>query len=202
MDKLPASVGTLLIVGTVGLPKSLKGYGDGVSIVPAQLRALHTSRVMSTERKEGQSEFRFEDLPEEKLGYNPKTGKYTGVYKRMIQVRSLLIAYEAVSGKSGANTKSVTDETLDFYSRDAALQTYHELKDHSFKFKPIRRVYIPKKDGKLRPLGIPSPRDKVVQRAAATVLEEIYEGKGGFLSCSHGFRPSKSTHTALKEVQR
>lgn len=156
---------------------------------------------MSTEGKGGQSEFHFEDAPA--LGFDSKTGKFTGVYKRMIHLQSLMIAYEAVSGKSSANTKATTNETLDFYSRSTLLETHDELKNHSYKFKPIRRMYIPKKDGSQRPLGIPSPRDKVIQRAAVNVLEEIYEReKGGFLSCSHGFRPGKSTHTALMEIQR
>jgi retron-type reverse transcriptase len=118
----------------------------------------------------------------------------------MIQINSLKAAYEAVSRKSSANTKATTDETLDATSEATLIALHTKLKDHSFKFKPVRRVYIPKKDGAKRPLGIPNPRDKIIQKAMCNVLEDIYEGKKLFLDCSHGFRLGRSTHTALKQV--
>jgi retron-type reverse transcriptase len=89
-------------------------------------------------------------------------------------------------------------ETLDGYSNQTIEEVLNTLKDHSLKFKPVRRMYIPKKDGSLRPLGIPSPRDKVIQKAMATVLDEIYEPK--FLNSSFGFRSGRGTHGALKQA--
>jgi len=74
------------------------------------------------------------------------------------------------------------------------------MKDRNFHFKPSLRVYIPKANGKLRPLGIPSPRDKVIQQAIKLIIDSIYEPI--FLNTSHGFRPSRSTTTAIFELRK
>lgn len=121
------------------------------------------------------------------------------VYKKLLDRGLLMNAYSLVSKTKGANTKGIEEITLDGYSRQTIDDVIASLKDHSFQFKPIRIVYIPKKDGKMRPLGIPSPRDKVIQKAATLILEEVYEGE--FLECSHGFRRGRGTHTALKQVR-
>jgi len=73
-----------------------------------------------------------------------------------------------------------------------------ELKSGKFNFKPNRRVEIPKSNGKMRPLGISSPREKIVQKALHALLEAIFEPR--FHSASHGFRRNKSVHSALAEI--
>jgi len=74
------------------------------------------------------------------------------------------------------------------------------LKDRTFQFNPSRRVFIDKGNGKKRPLGIPSPRDKVIQQAQKMILESVFEPI--FLNTSHGFRPKRSTTTAVFEVRK
>jgi len=127
-----------------------------------------------------------------------ETLKVNDIYQDIYNERNLEIAYELISNKKGSNTKGIGNETLDSYSKDTIKSVSESLKNHQFKFKPIRRVYIPKPNGKLRPLGIPSPRDKVVQKSIVMALERIYENK--FLECSYGFRPKRGTHSAIKEV--
>lgn len=78
------------------------------------------------------------------------------------------------------------------------------LKDESFQFRPTRRIFIPKRNGKTRPLGIPSPRDKVVQEAIRLILEAIYDSQVNptFIPENHGFRDGRGTHTAIEEVRQ
>lgn len=96
-------------------------------------------------------------------------------------------------------TKGTTRETLDGISFEWFERIASVIRDGSFKFEPARRVMIPK-PGKRerRPLGVGNPRDKIVQKGLRIVLEAIYEPK--FYDCSHGFRPQRSTHSALRQL--
>lgn len=95
--------------------------------------------------------------------------------------------------------KGCDKETLDGIDLTWFVETNQNLTRESWLPKPARRVYIPKANGKMRPLGISSPRDKIVQQSMRMVLETILEPK--FSDLSHGFRPARSCHTALREVR-
>lgn len=107
-------------------------------------------------------------------------------------------AYANIYSNDGATTKGVDGSTLDGFSKDRVASILARLKDGSYQFQPVRRVYVPKKNGKKRPLGISSGDDKLVQEVVRSILERIYEPV--FEDSSHGFRPGRSPHTALQHI--
>ena len=122
------------------------------------------------------------------------------LYRLMYVPPLWLEAYSNVYSNKGAITLGVDDDTLDGMSQRRIDQIINDLKAETYRCKPVRRVYIPKGNSKLRPLGIPSGSDKLVQEVAKTLLERIYEPI--FSDDSHGFRPHRSCHTALENVQK
>jgi len=121
------------------------------------------------------------------------------VYKHLLDPELYLRAYGKIYRNAGAMTKGTTRETVD----GMALQRIHNiiglLKLERYKWTPVRRVMIPKANGKTRPLGIPTWSDKLVQEVMRTLLEAYYEQK--FSNRSHGFRPDRGCHTALRQVK-
>lgn len=107
-------------------------------------------------------------------------------------------AYANIYPNKGAITEGVSNNTLDGFSEERVNHLIHMLAKRQYCPTPVRRTYIPKKNGKLRPLGIPTGDDKLVQEVIRIVLEQIYEPI--FSENSHGFRPEKSCHTALQQV--
>src|SRR4249919_3511397 len=100
----------------------------------------------------------------------------------------------------GAMTPGPDGETADGMSRGKIGRIIGAMRHERYRFQPVRRVYIPKKNGKLRPLGMPPWSDKLVGEVIRLLLEAYYEPQ--FSGRSHGFRPGRGCHTALWEIQR
>ena len=119
---------------------------------------------------------------------------YTLLFRDAIWYQS----YQNIYPNRGAFTKGVNNDTLDNFDKKRIENIIDSLKDKTYTPNPVRRVLIPKTNGKVRPLGIPTGTDKLVQEACHIILESIYESK--FSDLSHGFRPNRSCHSALKEI--
>jgi len=126
------------------------------------------------------------------------------LYKLMFSSELYVLAYERIKSEPGNMTPGTDHETLDGFSMDEINQLVQEMRTEKYQCKPVRRTYIPKSNGKMRKLGIPSTRDKVVQEVIRLILEAVYDSPYGshFKDTSHGFRREKSCHSALKEIQR
>ena len=131
---------------------------------------------------------------------NQKDYKYERLYRLLYNEELYLTAYQSIYSNDGSMTKGTDNQTVDGMSVERIRKIIVSLKDESYQPKPARRTYIPKKNGKMRPLGIPSFEDKLLQEVIRMILEAIYEGH--FENTSHGFRPNRSCHTALNEIQR
>lgn len=126
--------------------------------------------------------------------------KYERLYRILFNEEMFYVAYQRIYAKEGNMTKGSDGKTIDGMSLTRITDLIDSLRTEAYKPKPAKRVCIPKKNGKMRPLGIPSFDDKLVQEVLRMILEAIYEGQ--FENCSHGFRPKRSCHTALTQIQK
>ena len=126
--------------------------------------------------------------------------KYERLYRYLFSEEMFAVAYQRIYAKQGNMTPGTDGKTIDEMSLERIERLIVSLKDESYQPHPARRVYIPKKNGKKRPLGIPSFEDKLVQEVVRLLLKAIYEGH--FEGTSHGFRPHRSCHTALGMIQK
>jgi len=120
------------------------------------------------------------------------------VYKLLFDKDLYLKAYGKIYRNKGAMTHGVTGETPDGMSLDKIDAIIEALRYERYQWLPARRVYIPKKNGKKRPLGMPVWSDKLVQEVIRSLLEAYFERQ--FSDHSHGFRPKRGCHTALREI--
>jgi group II intron reverse transcriptase/maturase len=122
------------------------------------------------------------------------------LYRQLYNTELYLRAYAKIYSNKGATTPGTTEETADRMSLRKIDRIVGKLRNERYQWKPVRRIQIPKRDGRKRPLGLPSWSDKLLQEVIRSLLEAYYEPL--FSKASHGFRPSKGCHTALNEIQK
>jgi Reverse transcriptase (RNA-dependent DNA polymerase)/Cytochrome C and Quinol oxidase polypeptide I len=169
-----------------------------------QKRGLHTS---ASPLKEASRKSLRETLPAglvelsnliEANQTNPEF-KIGGLRRILADPEYLKFAYGLIKSNPGNMTPGVDSETLDGINSPYFEKLAKEIGSGSFKFKPARRIEIPKAKGGTRPLSIASPRDKIVQSAMKMILEAIFEPT--FSDYSHGFRPGRSAHSAIYQLR-
>ena len=126
--------------------------------------------------------------------------QYERLYRNLFNPQFYLVAYQNITGNHGSMTPGIDGLTMDGMGIERIEKIIAKMRDRSYSPNPVRRQYIPKKNGKKRPLGIPSTDDKLVQEVIRMILESIYEPT--FSNQSHGFRPKRSCHTALTQIQK
>ena len=122
------------------------------------------------------------------------------IYRQLYNPTLYLMAYARLYSNEGAMTRGTTSETVDGMALKKIEQLIDDLRHERFRWTPVRRTYILKKNGKLRPLGLPTWTDKLLQEAIRLILEAYYEPQ--FSPHSHGFRPERGCHTALREMEQ
>jgi group II intron reverse transcriptase/maturase len=120
------------------------------------------------------------------------------LYRQMFNPQLYLLAYGKIYANQGAMTPGASAETADGMSEDKIHKITGAMRAERYRFRPARRIFIPKKNGKMRPLGLPSWSDKLVGEVVRLLLEAYYEP--AFSAHSHGFRPGRGCHTALTDV--
>lgn len=128
-----------------------------------------------------------------------KEYKFQRLYRNFYNPSFYIMAYAKLAPNSGNLTKGTTEQTIDGFGNERIERLIELIKSEQYQPAPARRVYIPKSNGKQRPLGIPSFEDKLIQEIVRLILEAIYEQN--FSEHSHGFRPNRSCHTALTEIK-
>src|SRR6201995_2939629 len=121
------------------------------------------------------------------------------LYRQLFNPQLYLLAYGRIYANHGAMTPGADGETADGMSQARTMRIIDALRHERYRFQPVKRAWIPEKNGKLRPLGLPSWSDKLVGEVIRLLLESYYEPQ--FSGRSHGFRPGRGCHTALREVE-
>jgi group II intron reverse transcriptase/maturase len=120
------------------------------------------------------------------------------LYRQLFNPRMYLLAHGRIYSNHGAMTPGATQETADGMSVEKIDAIIEVMRHERYRFSPVRRIHIPKRNGKMRPLGLPTWSDKLVGEVVRLLLEAYYEPQ--FSDRSHGFRPDRGCHSALREV--
>jgi RNA-directed DNA polymerase len=134
------------------------------------------------------------------LAVDNQAARFPRLWEKIVTEEWLAQAWEEIRRNAGSQTPGIDKETAEDIDLSRIRQLSKTLHEGMYRPKSVRRVYIPKSNGKLRPLGIPTIEDRIMQQAVRMVLEPIFETD--FLPCSHGFRQGHSPHTALRDVAR
>lgn len=128
-----------------------------------------------------------------------KEHRFQNLY-RLLNEDNLTESWKKLNKKASAGVDKITAKEFELNLKENIKEITSSLKDRRYRAKLVRRVNIPKGNGKSRPLGIPTISDKLVQRAVAQILESIYEED--FLDCSYGYRPNIGAHQAIKDLTK
>jgi hypothetical protein len=120
------------------------------------------------------------------------------LYRQLFNKDLYLLAYGRIYANQGAMTPGIGQETADGMSEEKIGAIIEAMRHERYRFSPARRTYIPKKNGKLRPLGLPTWSDKLVGEVVRLLLEAYYEPQ--FSGHSNGYRPGRGCHTALRQI--
>jgi group II intron reverse transcriptase/maturase len=122
------------------------------------------------------------------------------VYRQLFNPSLYLRAYGRIYRNDGAMTPGATAETVDGMSQEKIAAIIEQIRSERYRWTPVRRVYIPKANGKMRPLGVPTWGNKLLQEVIRSFLEAYFEPQ--FSPPSHGFRPGRGCHTALTQIRQ
>jgi retron-type reverse transcriptase len=122
------------------------------------------------------------------------------IYRQLYNPRLYTRAYDRLRANRGIMTPGVTGETVDGMSLNKISRIIDAVRTETYRWKPAKRVYTPKRKGGKRPLGMPTWSDKLLQEVMRQLLEAYYEPQ--FSDHSHGFRPNRGCHTALRALKR
>ncbi|WP_228834530.1 reverse transcriptase/maturase family protein [Nocardia abscessus] len=192
-----------------GSPTGRESYGDGGLVVVAGVTPGQGGRESRPQGEGGQVNRTLDDREvcemqsaATVLGVLRERGKRNlpceELYRQLFNPQLYLLAYGRIYANRGAMTAGVTPETVDGMSRAKIDRIIYAMRHERYRFRPVRRVHIPKRNGKTRPLGLPTWSDKLVGEVMRLLLEAYYEPT--FSDRSHGFRPGRGCHTALREI--
>jgi len=194
-------------LGIAYVPRGIgrrRNHSTQMLFVTGETRGRVLERVsFNQERLTRMSQTTFERLEHlRKLNSNRQWVNHE-VYRLLYREDLYVVAYERIKSKPGNMTPGTDGETLDGFSLETIREIICDMRTEQFRFQPVRQQFIPKANGKMRKLGIPCVKDKVVQEAIRMILEAIYDSPQGayFSDASHGFRPNRSCHTALREFR-